>query len=737
MLSSRPDPFAWQYRWLLRLGQRFYYPVAVVSLVTIIAIVIRETFENDPYRRRLVIVLMLATIGLLLLFWQAERQWARGQRTLLVRLTRPDLLLTWAALAEVLVALGLLVSLNYTGRGAAFDQLWLLMLFPLLYLSERVTVRGFVLVLFLACNLLLLVRHLAGYGLADSLLAPLWLALLAATNHYLVRRYFMYERRAELLREVANDLSNTLDVDAALPTLAAMIARRLRYSHLAIWMPRTLPSPSGRPPEGGTWAGGEDELLELNASYGLSDVRLEAARLTEVWRTQKPQFPSPSERGSRGEGEFSIFKSSLAVPIRSEGQPVGVLEVLSPRADEFWAFDTEQLTLMADSIGLALARSRHAQREAQNLRDTLWETVRRLSDCESVEEMFTVLAAEAHHRLNADVVLLYQLAPGTGFPLAPYIIGNTSQPAHPLPAATLAELLIRWEPHYAALATDVHFAQHRLADDFIVRENLHTLAFLPLGPRSERAGALFIGYRRAHYFSPLEKLTLEAFASLAAEHINRARATWGKYEAFGGVLFGVHGPLTLSADSLRRLIGSAQEALAASETTPATQALAAAQKVVRRLEIAAMLTRLSKRESDETSLQEDVRRAATKILHLAEPVGGRAVVNIPPEADDLPFAVQDAVYCLALEATANASFHGSAQRIEIELEVEPMELTLTVSDNGRGFDVNAARPGPNGIFEGLGLVQKQFAARGQVHSTPGAGTQVAIVFPMLPEESEN
>jgi GAF domain-containing protein/two-component sensor histidine kinase len=728
---TRPDPFAWQYRWLLRLGLRFYYPVAVVSLVTIIALVIRETFENDPFRRRLVIGLMLATIAALLLFWQAERQWARGQRTWLVRLTRPDLLLLWAAGAEVLVAFGLLSSINYTGRGAAFDQLWLLMLFPLLYLSERVTVRGFVLVLFLACNLLLLVRHLAGYGLADSLLAPLWLALLAGTNHYLVRRYFMYERRAELLREVANDLSNTLDVDAALPTLAAMIARRLRYSHLAIWMPRTPPSPSGRGAEG------EGELLELNASYGLSDVKLSAARLTEVWRTQKSQFPSPNGRGVRGEGELSIFKSSLAVPIRSEGQPVGVLEVLSPRADEFWEFDVEQLTLMADSIGLALARSRHAQREAQNLRDTLWETVRRLSDCETAEEMFTVLAAEAHQRLNVDVVLLYQLAPGTGYPLVPYIIGSTAQPAHPLPATTLAELLIRWEPHYAALATDAHYAQHRVPNDFIARENLHTLAFLPLGPRSERAGALFIGYRRAHSFSPLEKLTLEAFASLAAEHINRARATWGKYEAFGGVLFGVHGPLTLSADSLRRLIGSAQETLAAGETAPAAQALAAAQKVVRRLEIAAMLTRLSKRESDETSLQEDVRRAATKILHLTEPAGGRAIVNIPPEADDLPFAVQDAVYCLALEASANASFHGGAQKIEIELEVEPTELTLTVSDNGRGFEVNTARPGPNGIFEGLALVQKQFAARGQVHSTPGAGTQVVIIFPMLPEESEN
>jgi len=265
---------------------------------------------------------------------------------------------------------------------------------------------------------------------------------------------------------------------------------------------------------------------------------------------------------------------------------------------------------------------------------------------------------------------------------------------------------------------------------FIFREEVRSVVFLPLGTRSERVGALFLHYRARREFSPLDKLMLEAFASLVAEQINRERAHWRKYEAFGGVLFGVHGPLTLSADSLRRLTGAARESLRADPAT-AEAALEQAQKVARKLELAAMLTRLSKRdEFDPTTLADELRRAATKILQFIEP-NCRVSIDIPEEADDLPFEVLDAIYCLAIEAIVNAAYHGHAQRIDIRLELEPTRIRLQVTDNGQGFDPAHARPGPNGIFEGLELVQQQFAAQGCVESQPGAGARVEIVFPCL------
>lgn len=723
-LHRNYDPFSATYRWLLRLGLRFYYPVAVVGVVLILALVIRDTFADDPYRRRVVILMMLGAASGFVLFWRAERLWQRGEHGWLVRLARPDLVLAWAGLIVVAITVGLAAAVRFTGLGPALDHLWLLYLFPLIYLSERATIRAFALMAALACALLFALRVIAGYSLPDAALSPLWLALLSGSNHYLVRRYIVLERRAELLGEIANELSNTPDVDAALEAVAETLARRLRYRHLRVWL-------------------AEGAALELRAAWGGPKVRGAAGAAEQVWRTQRLARWDDLARSPYAERRppYDWARSLVAVPIRAEGQPAGVLEVLSPREAEFWEFDEEQLARMADSLGLALARSRAVQREAARLRDTLAETVGRLGDCTSITEMFTVLADDARLRLKADSVVLYQLAPGTGYPLAPLVAGDLHEPDRVRGAAgaVLFDLLNRWTPHYSVdVAADPVFGPHRSEAGFLWSEGIVSTAFLPLGTRGERVGALFLNFRAARTFSALEKLTLEALASLAAEQINRERATWRKYEAFGGVLFGVHGPLTLSADSLRRLVGAAQQALARpDEAASAAAALDSAQRVVRRLEIAAMLTRLSRRDPLEAeSLRDEVRRAAQKIAQLAEPPDGRVSVDIPPEADDLPFAVADAVYCLALEAVANASFHGNATRIEIEVDVQPAEIRLAVADNGRGFDPARVRPGPNGIFEGLELVRTQFAAQGAVDSRPGGGTRVEVVFPCLPDALE-
>lgn len=271
------------------------------------------------------------------------------------------------------------------------------------------------------------------------------------------------------------------------------------------------------------------------------------------------------------------------------------------------------------------------RREAERLRDTLWQAVSQLSDCTSINEMFDEIAREARTNLGADLVVLYQLAPGTGYPLAPPLFmggfrdpESLRQPEVPKDS-TLFDLLEKWEPYYSTdAATDPILSKVRPSDAapsddgarsrFIFREDVRSVAFLPLGSRSERVGALFLHCRTRRVFSPLDKLSLEAFANLVAEQINRERANWRKYEAFGGVMFGVHGPLTLSADSLRRLTGSAREALRSDPAT-AEAALDQAQDVARKLELAAMLTRLAKREwLDEIGLREELRRAATKIV---------------------------------------------------------------------------------------------------------------------------
>jgi signal transduction histidine kinase len=89
-----------------------------------------------------------------------------------------------------------------------------------------------------------------------------------------------------------------------------------------------------------------------------------------------------------------------------------------------------------------------------------------------------------------------------------------------------------------------------------------------------------------------------------------------------------------------------------------------------------------------------------------------------------------ALFRIAQEALANAARHGGAKQATVSLERTATSVVLTVADDGKGFDVHAARQ--NG---GLGLVSMEERARfvrGRVaiRSRPGSGTTVDVRIPV-------
>lgn len=91
-----------------------------------------------------------------------------------------------------------------------------------------------------------------------------------------------------------------------------------------------------------------------------------------------------------------------------------------------------------------------------------------------------------------------------------------------------------------------------------------------------------------------------------------------------------------------------------------------------------------------------------------------------------------ALYRIVQEAVNNALKHAQASRLTIALQEQHNELTLTVADDGRGFDYAQAQQSEQ---SGLGL--KSLAARAslldaafRVESRPGQGTQLHIVVPL-------
>ena len=97
------------------------------------------------------------------------------------------------------------------------------------------------------------------------------------------------------------------------------------------------------------------------------------------------------------------------------------------------------------------------------------------------------------------------------------------------------------------------------------------------------------------------------------------------------------------------------------------------------------------------------------------------VARLAPESED-------ALYRIALEAVNNAVNHARPTRVAVNLAQRDNQVTLTVTDNGAGFDVRGDYAG----HYGLKTMRERARALGgevRIDSAPGAGTTVRAEIP--------
>ena len=90
--------------------------------------------------------------------------------------------------------------------------------------------------------------------------------------------------------------------------------------------------------------------------------------------------------------------------------------------------------------------------------------------------------------------------------------------------------------------------------------------------------------------------------------------------------------------------------------------------------------------------------------------------------------LETSVYRIVQEALTNARTHGGAERAVVEVVEKAETMTVSVRDDGRGFDVDAQH-------EGFGLVGMReraelFGGHITVESTPGQGTSIVAKLPV-------
>ena len=116
-------------------------------------------------------------------------------------------------------------------------------------------------------------------------------------------------------------------------------------------------------------------------------------------------------------------------------------------------------------------------------------------------------------------------------------------------------------------------------------------------------------------------------------------------------------------------------------------------------------------------------------------LGIEVVTEIKPVA--LPSRVEHAILRIAQEALSNAARHAEATKITLVLQPEETTVTLTITDNGKGFALENAS---EQSYDSLGLrtmherVQELHGSF-EIKSAPGQGTHIHISLPREEEEA--
>jgi len=257
----------------------------------------------------------------------------------------------------------------------------------------------------------------------------------------------------------------------------------------------------------------------------------------------------------------------------------------------------------------------------------------------------------------------------------------------------------------------------------------------PIRVQNETIGFMYVFSKRPDFFKAIHAERLMAFAELAAIAIQNAKL-YQQSQALAAVeerqrlARDLHDSVSQTLFTCRNMAESAlrrwdKDPSRARELTEEVYQLtitALAEMRILLLELRpAALTHVTLKQLFEQYLQ-PIQNRRQFALHLA-------IADIPP----LPPDVQIALYRIVQEALNNIDKHARAEQVIVRVENHDNHVSLEISDDGEGFNLEATR----GTSLGLGIMRERAEGIGaalQIESHIGEGTRITIIWDKTPPQ---
>ncbi|MGC9336296.1 MAG: GAF domain-containing protein, partial [Anaerolineae bacterium] len=432
------------------------------------------------------------------------------------------------------------------------------------------------------------------------------------------------------------------------------------------------------------------------------------------------------------------IQTLVSTPLVSQDRPVGALSLAARRPEAITAQELDMLAAIGQQIGMAVENARLYQEAGRMAEDLalLHESSVFLTGTLDPQTIYQQLTEQTTKLLGCHAASLFLWDEETGEAVGVFAHGlNSSIPGlriHPEESGLLQELISQ----KGSVAVEDTQADPRVPPLWRDKLAVKALLCVPLWGKDLPLGFLFLSdLERPRHWREAEVAWAESFANHAAIALGKAylyeqAERLATLEERQRIAADMHDGLaqtlsylTLKSHHASDLLEEGDIGQALAEHHDIQAAMERATHEVRR-SIASLQTNPAPPQPLQQSLQEIVDGfreeggpAVTFATELKEPL-------FPSEGQPGQIAR------IVQEALLNARRHAAAGHISVTLAIGGTEATITVADDGRGFD--PATAADHGDHFGLRIMRARAARIGgrvEIASAPGRGTRVTLSWP--------